>query len=170
MMTSPLDDVGNIARMAHKYHFEKCRDMGSSCSRTTFTDHSDWNPSLTHATEIAKLCEDAKLHWSSSHKMEKLDRKKDRSVHSRLINFFERLGNFSRFQDWLTTPWCFKVEKNGIQPIPQTREQRICLLYTIIEFCASLPSKPLQSLLNVTVKSAIVVKKAGKHYGRTLRL
>ena len=148
MMMSPLVNVvklANVARMAHKYHFANLEEWARSAF-ISYLQVENSIPiethSLVHATEVAVLCDDAKLlqlvrtKWTGL-----IEEKKDLSL---AINVFERLGMCDLRGLAYYAMMLQGRGKWNSDPL-LTREQRIRLLsgyYTISEICANLPSNP----------------------------
>lgn len=145
---SPLADIvkiTNIARMAHKYHFANIEIWAlDALARLLQREDPDpiETPSLILATEIAVLCDDAKLRqiicpkWKSF-----IEKNKDLSL---AINVFERLG-MRDLNGLAYHAMMLQGRKKWNSDPLLTREQRICLLsgyYEISEICANLPSNP----------------------------
>ena len=131
----------NIARMANKYHFVSVERWALAALGRLQTEDpttpTEIN-SLINVTEVAVLCDDAKLldivrtKWSNL-----IGKNKDLSV---AINVFERLGIFRNLMGTAYHVIMLQGREKWSSDPLITREQRICLLsgyYTISGICAT---------------------------------
>jgi len=146
-MMSPLADVvklTNVARMAHKYHFANVEAWALSALTCLQTEHSTTieTHSLIHITEVAVLCEDAKLLQLVRKKWKDLiERHNDLSL---AISVFERLG-ICDLNGLAYNAMMLQGRETWMSDPLLTREQRIRLLsgyHTISQICGNLPSNP----------------------------